>query len=143
MNHLTVWTVILYTLFLAVNSETKTTSKWISDISDSAWTIAYSNMIKIKVTEISESIYQYSETSIGLTSGKAYVIRFIASSNNTKKHYFTAPDFFKAVAVKKAESLMAEYYAPLFTDLELFFSSISQNNNNYIDIYIVPVVNGN
>lgn len=54
-----------------------------------------------------------------------------------KKHYYTAPEFFKAIATRKAESAKdGEIKAPYFMAFEMM------PNGGELALYFVPVVKG-
>lgn len=63
--------------------------------------------------------------------GQAYKLQL--KNQGDKKHYFTAPEFYKAIATRKVQSNKdGEIKAPYFTALELMV-------NGQLDLYFVPV----
>ncbi len=73
------------------------------------------------------------QTTAALTfqQGQPYIVR-ITNTDPNGKHYFTAPDFYRAVAWRKAQTRHAEYKAPYFDAFELLI-------DGQIDLYFVPV----
>lgn len=62
------------------------------------------------------------DAALTFETGKPYVIKFKSIANATnwdQEHYFTHPDFWKSVAVKKVVTPSATYYAPYLNDFEL------------------------
>jgi len=105
------------------------------------------------------------KTKIKLTfeAGKPYVIKFrnlgsaasptvikgdgssgaLSTVNDSQEHYFTSPDFYKSIVVKKLVTAAATYYVPYLNDFEL--NSPSKNGSNVTTealLYFVPVKPG-
>ncbi len=73
--------------------------------------------------------YEYDAPSLELTAGKAYKLEL--KNVGEKKHYFTAPEFFKNVATRKAQvNGQAEIKADYFTALEVL-------PGGQLDLYVV------
>jgi len=78
--------------------------------------------------------YSYGTESFVFKVGQAYKLQL--KNRGNKKHYFTAPEFYKAIATRKVQSNKdGEIKAPYFTALELMV-------NGQLDLYFVPVTRG-
>ena len=78
--------------------------------------------------------YEYDTSSLELTAGKAYKLEL--KNVGEKKHYFTAPEFFKNVATRKAQvNGQAEIKAAYFTALEIL-------PGGQLDLYVVAHTKG-
>ena len=79
--------------------------------------------------------YGYEPRDLKLKANQPYKITL--TNTGTKDHYFTAPEFYKAVATRKAMvNKFAEIKAPYFTAIEVL------RGGGTIDLYVVPVVKG-
>lgn len=79
--------------------------------------------------------YGYEPRDLKLKAGQPYKITFV--NRGTKDHYYTAPEFYKAIATRKAMvNKVVEIKAPYFTAFEML------RNGGTIDLYAVPVVKG-
>ncbi len=79
--------------------------------------------------------YGYRPRELRLKAGQPYRIRLINYSGIN--HYFTAPEFFRSAATRKAMvDRYAEIKAPYFTAFEV----VSRGGG--IDVYLVPMVKG-
>ena len=78
--------------------------------------------------------YSYGTDDFVFRAGKAY--KLVLKNLGKKKHYFTAPEFYKAIATRKVQSNKdGEIKAPYFTALELMV-------DGQLDLYFVPVTKG-
>ncbi len=78
--------------------------------------------------------YSYTPETLKLKVGQAY--KFELVNKGEKKHYFTAPEFYKAIATRKVQSNKdGEIKAPYFTAIELMVGG-------QLDLYFVPVKKG-
>ena len=90
-----------------------------------------------RLTTVAIELYDYGYTprDLVLKAGQPYKLRL--RNSGVKDHYYTAPDFYKAVATRKAMvNRFAEIKAPYFTALEVL------RGGGTIDLYVVPVVKG-
>ena len=79
--------------------------------------------------------HSYAPQDIKFEVGKAYKLEL--KNIGDKDHYFTAPEFFKAVAWRKAMvNQQAEIKAPYFSAVEVLKKS------GQLDLYFVPVTKG-
>jgi uncharacterized cupredoxin-like copper-binding protein len=78
----------------------------------------------------------YTPENLRFVAGQAYKLELKNPSD--KDHYFTAPEFFRNVAWRKAMvNQQAEIKAPYFSALEIL------KKGGQIDLYFVPVNKGN
>ena len=71
--------------------------------------------------------------------GEPAIVRITNPSGNTSKHYYTAAEFYKTVAWRKAQTSHGEYKAPYFKAFEMKTGSSGDTN---IDLYFVPQIPG-
>lgn len=89
---------------------------------------------KMETVTVNLDEYSYDSESFVFKVGQAYKLQLKNTGN--KKHYFTAPGFYKAIATRKVQSDRdGEIKAPYFTALELMV-------NGQLDLYFVPVTRG-
>ena len=80
--------------------------------------------------ELSE--YRYSPENLRFQLGTPYKLELV--NRGGMKHYFTAPEFFRAIATRKVQSNRdGEIKAPYFTALEMM------PEGGQLDLYFVPV----
>ncbi len=86
--------------------------------------------VTVKITE-----HDYTPRTLKLKIGQAYKLEM--KNMGDKDHYYTAPDFYKAIATRKAMvNKFAEIKAPYFDAFEILKKS------GQIDLYFVPVKAG-
>jgi uncharacterized cupredoxin-like copper-binding protein len=79
--------------------------------------------------------YGYRPRELRLRVGQPYRLSLV--NNGSVNHYFTAPEFFAAIATRKAEvPRHAEFKAPVFTSFEVY------GRGGSLDVYFVPIVKG-
>jgi len=89
----------------------------------------------VQTVTITMTEYHYEPMDVTFKAGKPYKVEL--KNKGTKDHYFTAPDFFRAVAWRKAMvNGQAEVKAPYFTAFEVLKSG------GQLDLYFVPVTSG-
>ena len=89
---------------------------------------------KMQTTTVTLAEYSYSPSTLMFKSGVPYKLQIV--NKGKTKHYFTATEFFKAVATRKVQSNAdGEIKAPYFTALEVF-------PRRSLDFYFIPVREG-
>ena len=78
--------------------------------------------------------HSYSPEVLTLEKDKPY--KLVIQNKGQKDHYFTAPDFFKSIATRKAQTKDGEMKAPYFSALEAY------KNGGSIELFFVPVKSG-
>ncbi len=91
--------------------------------------------VEMMAHEASEDMFHFMPDHLEFEAGKPYILVMQSSADNEEKHYFHSPDFYKAIATRKAQTANAEYKAPYFDDFEL-------KVGGEIELYFVPVVEG-
>ncbi|MBI2313116.1 MAG: cupredoxin domain-containing protein [Betaproteobacteria bacterium] len=90
-----------------------------------------------KMTPVTVELYDYGYTPRDLKLKANQPYRITLKNNGSKDHYYTAPEFYKAVATRKAMvNKYAEIKAPYFSAIEVL------KNGGSIDLYVVPVAKG-
>lgn len=88
----------------------------------------------MKTIRIELGEYEYSFEDLELEANQPYKLELV--NVGEKKHYFTAPEFYKAIATRKVQSNQdGEIKAPYFTAIELMIGG-------QLDLYFVPVTAG-
>ncbi|MBX9635685.1 MAG: cupredoxin domain-containing protein [Magnetospirillum sp.] len=88
---------------------------------------------QMQSVEVVIAEHSYTPETITLQAGKPYKI--VLKNTGTKPHYFTAPDFFKGIATRKAQTKEAEFKAPYFNAIEI-------NENGVAELFFVPATKG-
>ncbi len=105
-------------------------SEWIDFVN---WDEA--TRVEMSAHEVSEESFHFMPDHLEFEAGKPYILVMKSEDGNEEKHYFHAPDFYKAIATRKAQTANAEYKAPYFDDFEL-------KVNGELELYFVPVIEG-
>ncbi len=59
--------------------------------------------------EESSASYKFNPAALEFVAGKPYILVMKTPVGNTAKHYFHAPEFYKAIATRKAQTAHGEY----------------------------------
>jgi len=105
-------------------------SDWVSFVN---WDEA--TVVEIVAEEVDEEHMSYTPSNLQFVAGMPYILKIKVLASNQEKHYFHAPEFFKAIATRKVQTTSAEYKAPYFDDLELVL-------NGEAEVFFVPVIAG-
>ncbi len=87
----------------------------------------------IETVEIAIDEHSYAPETITLKANQPY--RLVLKNSGEKKHYFTAAEFYKSIATRKAQSKDAEFKAPYFTAIEVAVGGTAE-------LWFVPVKAG-
>ncbi len=90
------------------------------------------NNLKTVTTGLME--FGYEPKKLVFKTGQTYKLEII--NIGKEKHYFTAPEFFKAIVTRKAQNKLAEIKAPFFLALEIM------PKGGQIDLYFIPRTKG-
>ena len=89
---------------------------------------------KMKTVTVEFDEYSYEPDELVFEVGQPY--KLVLKNRGEKKHYFTAEEFYKAIATRKVQSNRdGEIKAPYFTAIELMVGG-------QLDLYFVPVKRG-
>jgi uncharacterized cupredoxin-like copper-binding protein len=89
---------------------------------------------KMRTVTVEFDEYSYDPDALVFEVGQPYKV--ILKNLGEKKHYFTAAEFYKAIATRKVQSNTdGEIKAPYFTAIELMVGG-------QLDLYFVPVTPG-
>lgn len=89
---------------------------------------------KMKTVTVNFDEFSYEPEELVFEVGQPY--KLVLKNHGEKKHYFTAEDFYKAIATRKVQSNQdGEIKAPYFTAIELMVGG-------QLDLYFVPVKRG-
>ena len=102
-------------------------------VANADWTNAVT--MTVQMVEGPGAALSYSPANLTLQAGEPVILTLQNSVSNLSKHYYTAPEFYKTVAWRKAQTSQAEYKAPYFKAFELLIGGS-------IDLYFVPITPG-
>lgn len=126
-----IYSVVLIAMMTAVGNLANAAEDYITNAADIVKAADWKKMETITVTF---DEYSYEPEDIQLQAGQPYKLEL--KNRGKKKHYFTAPEFYRAIATRKVQSNKdGEIKAPYFTALELMVGG-------QLDLYFVPVTVG-
>lgn len=103
-------------------------------VKDAPQRVKATDWSKMETVSVHQNDFYFSPSELIFHVETPYKLEII--NNGTTKHYFTAGEFFKAIATRKVQSNTdGEIKAPYFTALEVFPS-------RSLDLYFVPVKKG-
>lgn len=103
-------------------------------IADSEARVKAADWSKMQNASVVMQEYSYQPETLRFKSGVAYKLELL--NTGKAKHYFTAPEFFKAIATRKVQSNVdGEIKAPYFSALEVY-------PGRSLDLYFIPVTPG-
>lgn len=106
-----------------------TSSGWVSFVD-------WNEATRVEVTAVEDGAdFFYEPANLTFEAGKPYILVMNNPDTNVLKHYFHTPEFYQAIATRKAQTADAEYKAPYFDAFELLVGGS-------IELYFVPVING-
>jgi uncharacterized cupredoxin-like copper-binding protein len=104
-------------------------------IKNAAEIVKKANWDTMKTITVKLDEHSFDPDEFEFEAGQAYKLELI--NVGEKKHYFTAPEFFRNVATRKVLAKgRGEIKAPYFLALEMFA------NGGQLDFYFVPVTKG-
>jgi uncharacterized cupredoxin-like copper-binding protein len=123
--------IMLTALFFGCAIQANAAEDYITNAADIVKAADWKQMQTITVTF---DEFSYEPENIELRAGQPY--KMVLKNRGQKKHYFTAPEFYRAIATRKVQSNKdGEIKAPYFTALELMVGG-------QLDLYFVPVTVG-
>jgi len=103
---------------------------YVSNASDFVSAADWNSMQTVRI-EIEE--FTFTPEALTFAAGQPYKLEIV--NIGTVKHYFTAEEFYRYVAFRKAQTSEGEYKAPYFKAVEVF-------PGDQVDLYFVPVIPG-
>jgi uncharacterized cupredoxin-like copper-binding protein len=104
-------------------------------ITDAAEIVKKTDWKQMQTVTVELNEFGYHENRIELKAGQPYKMEL--KNVGEKKHYFTAPEFFKAIATRKVQANgMGEVKAPYIIAMEML------PEGGQLDLYFVPVTKG-
>ncbi|MDO8483458.1 MAG: cupredoxin domain-containing protein, partial [Candidatus Limnocylindrales bacterium] len=91
------------------------------------------NWDTVKTVTIEMSEFAFAPKDITLEAGQPYILEVV--NKGTVKHEFTAGDFFRTVATRKAETAETEVKVPFFTEIEVFAGKKAE-------LFLIPLIPG-
>ena len=86
-----------------------------------------------KTVTIDMSEFAFTPKNVTLEAGQPYVLEVV--NTGTVKHEFTAEDFMRTVAMRKAETAETEVKVPFFTEIEVFAGKKAE-------LFLIPLIPG-
>ena len=125
------FSIVLTGLLASVISTSHAAEDYITNAGE---IVKSANWEKMETVTVNFDEYSYGTERFVFKVGQTYKLQL--KNQGEKKHYFTAPEFYKAIATRKVQSNKdGEIKAPYFTALELMV-------NGQLDLYFVPVTKG-
>jgi uncharacterized cupredoxin-like copper-binding protein len=104
-------------------------------VSDAAEIVAATDWNRMETLVVELDEHSYTPDRLTFKRGQPY--KLVLKNIGEKKHYFTAPEFFKAIATRKVQSDRdGEIKVPYVTALEMMAEG------GQLDLYFVPVRGG-
>lgn len=104
-------------------------------VPNSADIVKAADWTKMETVTVEIDEHDYAPRALRLKAGQPYKI--VMKNMGEKDHYYTAPEFFRSVATRKAMvNGQAEIKAPYFTAFEMM------KGGGQLDLYVVPVTKG-
>ncbi len=103
---------------------------YVANASDFVSAADWGTMQTVRV-EMAE--FAFTPQDLTFEAGQPYKLEIV--NVGAVKHYFTAAEFYRMVAFRKAQTSEGEYKAPYFKAVEVF-------PGNQVDLYFVPVIPG-
>lgn len=129
---LSIATFLLSTMLGLAVTPSLAADDYVTNAADIVKAADWKQMTTVTV-EISE--YQYDPNQLEFTADQPY--RLVLKNKGEKDHYFTATDFFKAIATRKVQSVKdGEVKAPYVKDLEI------RKNGGELELFFVPIKKG-
>ncbi len=103
-------------------------------VTDAAEIVKQADWDKMQTITIEMEEHSYHPRDLKLKVGQPY--RLVLKNIGEKEHYYTAPEFFRSIATRKAQvDKVAEFKAPYFTAIEVYKKSQAE-------LFFVPVKRG-
>lgn len=104
-------------------------------VTNAAEIVKATDWSKMETVTVTIDEHSYAPQKLVFKAGQPYKLQL--KNAGQKDHYFTAPEFYKSIATRKAMvNKYAEIKAPYFDAFEILKTS------GQIDLYFVPVVKG-
>ena len=108
--------------------------RFFATLSNAKEVVSAANWDNMQTIRVNMEEFEYSFENLELKANQPYKLELV--NNGEKKHYFTAPEFYKSIATRKVQSNKdGEIKAPYFTAIELMVGG-------QLDLYFVPVNKG-
>ncbi len=102
-------------------------------VRDAAERVKAADWTKMKTVSVTQKEYAFEPSTLVFREGVPY--KLVITNIGASKHYFTAENFFKAIATRKVQKTDGEIKAPYFKALEVF-------PGRSMDLYFIPVKKG-
>lgn len=102
-------------------------------VANSADFVEAANWDAAKTVKIEMAEFAFTPKDITLEAGTPYILEI--TNVGTVKHEFTAGDFFRSVATRKAETAESEVKVPYFTEIEVMAGKTAE-------LFVIPLVPG-
>jgi len=104
-------------------------------ITDSSKIVKAADWKTMKTVTLNIGEFEYETDELVFEAGQPYKLELKNASS--KKHYFTAPEFYRSIATRKVQANgMGEIKVPYVTALEILAKG------GQLDLYFVPVTKG-
>ena len=102
-------------------------------VANAADIVAAVDWEKLQTVRVAMTEFSFDPKQLTFQAGLPYKVEIVAAGK--EKHEFTAEDFYRSVAFRKAEDAFGEVKVPYFTEIEVFAGK-------QVDLYFVPMFPG-
>lgn len=126
---------LLFAAAMFVWAGTATAQEYVTNAAEIVKAADWKKMetVTIEMGEQGEKLW-YNPKEVKLKANQPY--KLVLVNKGKKKHYFTAEQFYRSMALRKVETKDGEVKAPYITAIEL------KENGGTVEIYAVPVKSG-
>lgn len=104
-------------------------------VTDAGKIVKATDWKQMQTVTVTMEEFAYEPEELRFKAGQPYKLEL--KNTGEKKHYFTAPEFYRAIATRKVQANKdGEIKAPYFTALEMMA------DGGQLDVYFVPVKKG-
>lgn len=104
-----------------------------SYVRDAAERVKGADWKKMDTVTVVLKEYGFTPSTLVFRQGVPY--KLVIENRGERKHYFTAEEFFRAIATRKLQSIDGEVKAPYFSAIEVY-------EGRSLDLYFIPVRTG-
>lgn len=104
-----------------------------SYVANAAEFVSAADWDSMQTVRVEMGEFTFTPQALIFKAGKPYKLEIV--NVGSQKHYFTAEEFYRSVAFRKAQTSEGEFKAPYFKAIEVF-------PGDQVDLYFVPVIPG-
>lgn len=106
---------------------------WADYVRDAPRIVKAADWSKMETANVGMKEFSFTPSTLTFREGVPY--KLVITNEGSSKHYFTAEEFFKAIATRKVQSQDGEVKAPYFSAIEVY-------PGRSMELYFLPVNKG-